>query len=72
MTGPLPDGSRVLGDRDLELLRHLAAGRSTREIAVGMSVTRNTVRTRIRRVRRKLAVTARSGMVDEARELGVI
>ena len=71
-TGPRADGVPVLSDRDRELLRHLAEGRSTSEIAAAMSVTRNTVRTRIRRVRGKLAVPARDRVVDAARDLGVI
>lgn len=71
-TVPRPDGVPVLSDRDRELLRHLAEGRSTSEIAAEMSVTRNTVRTRIRRVRGKLAVPARDRVVDAARDLGVI
>jgi DNA-binding CsgD family transcriptional regulator len=54
------------------LLQHLAEGRSTSEIAAAMSVTRNTVRTRIRRVQGKLAVPARGRVVDAARDLGVI
>jgi LuxR family maltose regulon positive regulatory protein len=46
-----------LNDRDLELLRHLSNGLSTAQISAAMSVTTNTTRTRIRRVRRKLAVS---------------
>ena len=71
-TGPRPDGVPVLSDRDRELLRHLAEGRSTSEIAAAMSVTSNTVRTRVRRVQGKLAVPARSRVVDVARDLGVV
>jgi DNA-binding CsgD family transcriptional regulator len=66
-----PDGAPGLNERDLELLRHLADGRSTPQIAAAMSVTSNTARTRIRRVQRKLA-THRGQMVEAARERGVI
>ena len=71
-TGPRPDGVPVLSDRDRDLLHHLAEGRSTSQIAGAMSVTSNTVRTRIRRVRGKLAGPTRSRVVDVARDLGVI
>ena len=71
-TGPRPDGVSVLSDRDHELLGHLAEGRSTAEIAAAMSVTSNTVRTRIRRIQGKLAVPARGRLVDVARDLGVV
>ena len=66
------DGAPGLSERDLELLRHLADGRSTSQIAAAMSVTSNTARTRIRRVQRKLAASERGQAVEAARELGVI
>jgi DNA-binding CsgD family transcriptional regulator len=44
------DGVPALTDRDVELLRYMAEGRSTSQIAAAMSVTSNTARTRIRRV----------------------
>jgi len=64
-------GRPPLTDRDRELLRHLAAGRSTGQIAAAMSISTNTVRTRIRRVSAKLAVTERQGIVRTARGLGL-
>jgi DNA-binding CsgD family transcriptional regulator len=67
-----PDGARRLNERDHELLRHLADGKSTPQIAAAMSVTSNTARTRIRRVQRKLATARRGQLVEAARERGVI
>ena len=61
--------SPALTVRDVELLGHLAAGRSTAQIAAAMSLTPNTVRTRIRRVTRKLAVSGREHAAQRAREL---
>jgi DNA-binding CsgD family transcriptional regulator len=61
-----------LTSRDLELLGHLADGRSTGQIAAAMSVTGNTTRTRIRRVQRKLVVARREHVVAAARQLGVV
>jgi DNA-binding CsgD family transcriptional regulator len=57
-----------VNDRDLELLRHLAAGLSTARTAAAMSITTNTVRTRIRRLERKFSVVGRDQVVDCARE----
>jgi DNA-binding CsgD family transcriptional regulator len=67
-----PGGSPALTARDVELLRHLADGRSTAQIAAAMSVTSNTARTRIRRVQGKLAVSGRRQLLDAARGHGVI
>ena len=61
-----------LNERDLELLRHLADGRSTGQIAAAMSVTSNTTRTRIRRVQRKLDLAQRVQVVAAARRFGVV
>jgi DNA-binding CsgD family transcriptional regulator len=62
----------LLNARDVELLRHLAAGRSTAQTAAAMSLTTNTVRTRIRRVEAKLAVTGRQEIVRAAQEHGIV
>jgi DNA-binding CsgD family transcriptional regulator len=61
-----------LTERDLEALRHLAAGRSTAAIAAAMSVSTNTVRTRIHRVQDKLGAVARDQVVSRARTLGLL
>ena len=66
------DGVPTLTDRDVELLRYMAEGRSTSQIAAAMSVTSNTARTRIRRVQGKLAAPGRGQVVAAARERGVI
>jgi DNA-binding CsgD family transcriptional regulator len=47
---PLP----TLTTRDRELLEHLRARRSQRQISLAMAITVNTVRGRIRRLERKL------------------
>jgi DNA-binding CsgD family transcriptional regulator len=61
-----------LTGRDLEALRHLAAGRSTAAIAAAMSVSTNTVRSRIHRLQNKLDAPARDEVVPRARALGVL
>lgn len=67
-----PDGVPSLSERDHELLRHLAGGMSTARIASAMSVSNNTVRTRVQRVLAKLAVTERDEAVRRARDLGIV
>jgi DNA-binding CsgD family transcriptional regulator len=67
---PVPP--RTLNPRDLDLLRLLADGRSTGQIAVALSVTTNTARTRIRRVQAKLDVRDRSAAVQVASDRGVL
>ena len=67
---PHPLGT--LNPRDVEVLRLLAAGRSTGQIATALSVSSNTARTRIRRVERKLVVSERSAAVRAADDLGLL
>lgn len=72
---PTTDGSRptaALTGRDLEALHHLAAGRSTAAIAAAMSISTNTVRTRIHRLQNKLGAPARDQVVPRARALGLL
>src|SRR4051794_3152998 len=44
--------------RDRELLAHLVNGHSTAQIATAMTISTNTVRTRVRRLRRRLDTAA--------------
>ena len=60
-----------LSERDLVLVRHLARGGSVAELAAALSVSRNTARTRIRRVEAKLDVPDRGGLAVAARSLGL-
>ena len=61
-----------LSNRDVELLRCLADGKSTAQIAAVLAVSRNTARTRIRRVQGKLEVAGRDAAVRTAQDLGVL
>jgi DNA-binding CsgD family transcriptional regulator len=65
-------GAAALNQRDLELLRHLAAAMSTAAVAAAMSISTNTVRTRIRRLARKLSVVGRAQVAERAYQLGII
>jgi DNA-binding NarL/FixJ family response regulator len=66
------DALSALNRRDIEVLRCLAVGNSTGHIAAVLSVSTNTVRTRIRRIQSKLDVTDREATVRAARDLGVL
>ena len=65
---PLP----ALNRRDVQVLRCLADGQSTAQIAAVLSVSSNTARTRIRRIQGKLDVADREATVRAARDLGVL
>ena len=66
------DAAPALTDRDRQVLRQLAGGRSTAQIAAAMSLTGNTVRSRIRRVQRKLSVPRRDAVVQRACDLRIL
>jgi len=70
--GGSPPGGHSLSEHDVQALRHLAAGKSVAEIAVAMSVSRNTVRTRLRRIQDKLSASGRDDAVRRAREHGIL
>ena len=61
-----------LSTRDRVLLEHLARGDSTRQIALALSVSRNTARTRIRRVAAKLGMPDRGRLTRAAHDLVLI
>ena len=61
-----------LNPRDVQLLRLFATGHSTAQAAAAMSVTTNTVRTRIRRIQDKLAVSGRADAVRLAQQTGIV
>jgi DNA-binding NarL/FixJ family response regulator len=59
-------------ERELQVLELLAAGRSNKEIANGLSISPNTVKTHIARLFDKLEVKRRTEAILRARELGMI
>jgi DNA-binding CsgD family transcriptional regulator len=61
----------ALSAREDEALRLLAEGRSTAQIAAAMSISPNTVRTRLHRLSTKLGVADRQQVVPRARQLGL-
>ena len=61
-----------LTDREMTVLRMLRGTMTTAEIAQELAVSRNTVKTHIRSVYRKLGVAARPAAVTRARESGLL
>jgi len=68
----VPRPRAALTERDLEALQLLAAGRSTAAMAEAMSVSTNTVRTRIHRLQNMLGAPTRDQVVPRARTLGLL
>jgi DNA-binding CsgD family transcriptional regulator len=69
-----PKAKEALGlsERELEVLRELAAGRSNKEIAAHLHVSPNTVKTHVARVFQKLDSRRRTEAIRRARELGIV
>jgi LuxR family maltose regulon positive regulatory protein len=61
-----------LSDRELEVLRLLAAGQTNREIALGLSVSINTVKTHLKHIYGKLDVNNRRQAAAQAKKLGLV
>ncbi|GAB4543486.1 MAG: LuxR C-terminal-related transcriptional regulator [Anaerolineae bacterium] len=73
---PLFPGSSALveplSERELEVLRLMAAGLTNREIADELVIALSTVKTHINNIYRKLDVSRRTQAVARARELGLL
>jgi DNA-binding CsgD family transcriptional regulator len=59
-------------EREFEVLKLLAAGRSNKEIAQALVVSPNTVKTHVARLFEKLEAARRTEAILKARELGLI
>ena len=62
----------VLTPRELQVIELLARQMSTTQISAAMSISVNTVRTRVRQALRKLGTDDRKGAVQTARERGLV
>lgn len=61
-----------ISERELEVLKLLAAGGSNKEIAKRLDVSPNTVKTHVTKLFVKLQARRRTEAIQKARELGVI
>ncbi|WUT94205.1 helix-turn-helix transcriptional regulator [Streptomyces sp. NBC_00667] len=64
--------AEALSDREREVLGLLAQMMSTQEIAAELFLSVNTVKTHLKNIYRKLAVTRRGEAVRRARELHLL
>lgn len=69
---PKAQASLGISERELTVLRQLAAGRSNKEIAAQLHVSPNTVKTHVARLYEKLEAKRRTDAVNKARELGIV
>jgi DNA-binding CsgD family transcriptional regulator len=71
---PIPSPAEQLGltARELEVLRHVAAGRSNREIGEALFITAKTASVHISNILRKLQVTSRVQAATAAHRLGLV
>jgi DNA-binding CsgD family transcriptional regulator len=69
-----PQAQAALGisERELEVLKELAAGHSNKEIARHLAVSPNTVKTHVARLFEKLGASRRTEAIRRARELGLV
>lgn len=58
--------------REMDILEHIASGKSTREIAAALFVSENTVKTHCSRLFDKLNVGRRTQAIAEGKRLGII
>jgi DNA-binding NarL/FixJ family response regulator len=65
-------GGNPLGEREITVLRLVAIGRSNRQIAAELGISEETVKTHLKSVFAKLAVTDRTHAVTEALRRGII
>jgi LuxR family maltose regulon positive regulatory protein len=65
-------GGGELSERELTVLRHLAGGRSEREIAAELYLSFNTVHSHVKAVYRKLGVSSRADALARARAARLI
>ena len=61
-----------ISERECEVLRLLASGRSNKEIAAQLGLSPNTIKTHVARLFEKLEAARRTQAILRARELGLI
>lgn len=71
-TEPVRFPESELSDRELEVLGCLARGRTTAQIASGLFISENTVKTHVRHILEKLEASNRAEAVSKAIQLGII
>ncbi|MEJ2292639.1 MAG: response regulator transcription factor, partial [Deinococcales bacterium] len=70
--GPGSYGDEPLSEREVDVLRLIAAGLANKQIARRLDVSTNTVKTHARNIYAKLGVASRTQAAARARELGLV
>jgi ATP/maltotriose-dependent transcriptional regulator MalT len=75
--GPVKDKASIvdeqtLSDRELDVLRLLAAGQSYKEIGQNLFLSLNTVQFHVKSIYRKLLVNKRVQAIEKAREMKLV
>jgi DNA-binding CsgD family transcriptional regulator len=68
LTGAAPDGQSALSARELEVLRLVADGKNSREIATALHISQHTVRRHLENTFAKLGVNSRAAAIAYAYE----
>jgi DNA-binding NarL/FixJ family response regulator len=63
---------RSLSAREIDVLRHVANGRSNKEIGLAMTLSPLTIKSHLARISRKLGIGDRAGLVAIATRAGVL
>ncbi|MFT3761160.1 MAG: helix-turn-helix transcriptional regulator [Pseudoxanthomonas sp.] len=69
---PRAQAALGISERELEVLREIAAGRSNKEIAARLHIAPSTVKTHVARLYEKLGARRRTDATRRARELGLL
>ena len=67
-----PADEEILSDRELEVLKLLAAGEAYKEIGQKLFLSLNTVQFHVKHIYRKLSVNKRTQAIEKARGMGLI
>ena len=68
----LPDSPEPLTERETDVLRHLAQGKSNKQIAGDLSISDATVRTHVSNILTKLGVQSRTQAALYAAQVGLV
>lgn len=69
---PAAQVSLGISDREMTVLRELAAGHANKQIARNLAISPNTVKTHVARLFEKLGASRRTDALARARELGLL
>ena len=62
-------GEDSLTKREADILRHLATGLPLKEIAANLNISKNTIKTHLRNLYRKLGADGRKDAVEKGKKL---